>query len=214
MINYNLWTTRQHQVKEYETSRTPLLYSLPCVVHRLFVHSLCHGSLCVWRLTVLCLLRPYIAPAFYLCSRLALPCPPASCTWFSSCSWCCPLLSCQTWILCAPALSLVSVMRAAFVFVLFRACNPVSCCSCFCRSNIPAPASVLCRAPVDVLIPVCSPSRALFPFAGQAVHTPLCILGVTWRRHGSPSPAMLETWSVKPSLQAFGCTLPGLKRCR
>ena len=60
--------------------------------------------------------------------------------------------------------------------------------------------------------PVCSPSRALSPFAGQARQTPLYVLGDTWRRHVSPSPAMLETWRVKPSLQAFGHTLPGLGR--
>ena len=48
--------------------------------------------------------------------------------------------------------------------------------------------------------PVCSPSRTLSSFAGQAGHTPLCVLGVAWRRHLSPSPAMLETLRVKPSL--------------
>ena len=37
MINYILWMTRQYPVKENEGSRTPPLYSLPCVVHRLFV---------------------------------------------------------------------------------------------------------------------------------------------------------------------------------
>ena len=109
-------------------------------------------------------------------------------------------LSCQTCILCAPALPPVSVMRAAFVVVLVPACNPVACCTCFCRRHIPVLTSALCVTPVVVLIPVCSPSRTLFPFAGQAGHTPLCVLGVTWRRHVSPSPAMLETWSVKPSL--------------
>ena len=197
------------------------------------------------------MLRPDVAPALFLSSRPVLPCPPASCPWFSSCSWCCPLvgfdpfssctlekftsprcsallastlpmravhfkvvrleihdshcfipvcLSCQTCILCAPALPPVSVMRAAFVVVLVPACNPVACCTCFCRRHIPALASVLCLTPVGVLIPVCSPSRTLSPFAGQAGHTPLCVLGVTWRRHVSPSPAMVETWSVKTSL--------------
>ena len=48
--------------------------------------------------------------------------------------------------------------------------------------------------------PVCSPSRTLSSFASQAGRTPLCVLGFTWRRHASPSPAMLETWRVKPSL--------------
>ena len=165
-----------------------------------FTVSSCHGSLRSWRLTVLSLLRPDVAPAFFLSSLPALPCPPASCSWFSSWSWCCPCLSCQTCILCAPALSPVSVMRAAFVVVLVPACNPVACCTCFCRRHVPALASALCLKPVGVLIPVCSPSRALFPFAGQAGHTPLCVLGVTWRRHVSPSPAMLETWSVNRSL--------------
>ena len=37
MINYILWMTRQYRVKENEGSRTPPLYSLPCLVHRLFV---------------------------------------------------------------------------------------------------------------------------------------------------------------------------------
>ena len=123
-------------------------------------------------------------------------------------------LSCQTCILCALALPPVSVMRAAFVLVLGPACNPVACCTCFCRRHIPVLASALCLTPVGVLIPVCSPSRTLSPFAGQAGHTPLCVLGVTWRRHVSPSPAMLETWRVKPSLWVFGRTLPGLGRGR
>ena len=104
-----------------------------------------------------------------------------------------PCLSCQTCILCAPALSPVSVMSDGFVVVLVPACNPVACCTCFCRRHIPALASALCLTPVGVLIPVCSPSRTLFPFADQAGHTPLCVLGVTWRRKVSPSPAMLET---------------------
>ena len=37
MINYILWMTRQYQLKSNQGSRTPPLYSLPCVVHRLFV---------------------------------------------------------------------------------------------------------------------------------------------------------------------------------
>ena len=55
-------------------------------------------------------------------------------------------------------------MRAAFVVVLVLvfACNPVSCCTCYFRRPIPALASVLCLTPFGVL-PVCSPSLALFP---------------------------------------------------
>ena len=152
----------------------------PCIVYLVwFTVSLCHGSLRAWRLTALSLLRPDVAPAFSWSSRPALPCPPASCPWFSSCSWCCPCLSCQTCIL---------------------SCSPVACCTCFCRRHIPALASALCLTPVGVLIPVCSPSRTLFPFAGQAGHRPLCVLEVAWRRHVPPSPAMLETWRVEPSL--------------
>ena len=90
-------------------------------------------------------------------------------------------LSCQTCILCAPSLSPVSVMHAAFVVVLVPACNPVACCTCFCRRHIPVLASALCLTPVGVLIPVCSPSRTLSPFAGQAGHMRLCVLGVAWR---------------------------------
>ena len=44
MINYILWMTRQYRVKENEGSRTPPLYSLPCMVHRL---SVSWQSLCV-----------------------------------------------------------------------------------------------------------------------------------------------------------------------
>ena len=36
MINYILWMTRQYRVKD-EGSRTPPVYSLPCVIHCLFV---------------------------------------------------------------------------------------------------------------------------------------------------------------------------------
>ena len=53
-----------------------------------------------------------------------------------------------------------------------------------------------------------------FPSARQAGHTPVCVLGVTWRCHVSPCPAMLEAWSVKPSLYSFGHTLPCLGRGR
>ena len=90
----------------------------------------------------------------------------------------------QTCILCVPALSPVSVMRAVFVVVLVPACNPVSCCTCSFRP-IPALASMLCLTPVGALIPVCSPSLLLFSSACQAEHTPLCVFGVTWRRHVS-----------------------------
>ena len=37
MINYILWMTRQYRDKENEGSRTPSLYSLLCVVNRLFL---------------------------------------------------------------------------------------------------------------------------------------------------------------------------------
>jgi len=64
----------------------------PCIVYRMwFTDSSCHGSLCAWRLTVLSLLRPDVAPAFFLSSRPALPCPPASCPCdcaMSYDSWC------------------------------------------------------------------------------------------------------------------------------
>ena len=89
-------------------------------------------------------------------------------------------LSCQSCILCAPALPPASVMCAAFVVVLVPACNPVAYCICFCRRHIPVLASALCLTPVGVLIPVYSPSRTWSPFAGQAGHTPLCVLGVAW----------------------------------
>jgi len=180
VINYILWMARQYRVKENEGSRSPPWYS-------------------AWRLMVLSLLSPAVAPAFFLSSRPVLPCPPPSRPWFSSCSLCCPCLSCLTCILRATVLSPVSVMRAAFVVVLVPACNPVACCACSCRRHVPALVSPLCLPPDGVLIPICSPSRTLSPFAGQAGHTLLCVLRVTWRRHVSPSPAMLEAWSVKPS---------------
>ena len=191
--------TRQNRVKENEGSRTSPLFSLPCVVHRLFVswQPLCVAIDGVVLAETRC--RPCLLLVF-------TPCAPLSVCLFALGSLrvlmlpLSPCLSCQTCILCAPALPPVSVMRAALVVVLFPACNSVACCTCFCRRHVPALASVLCLTPVGVLIPVSSPSRTLFPFAGQAGRTPLCVLGVTWRRHVSPSPAMLATWRVNPFL--------------
>ena len=171
----NLWMTRQNRVKENEGSRTPPWYSLPCVVQRLFVS---------WQPSFMAIDGVVFAetrcrPCLHLAFTPALPCPPASCPWFSPCSWSCLCLSCQTCILCVPALSPVSVMRAAFVVVLVPACNPVACCTYFCR-HVPALASASCLTPVGVLIPVCCPSRTLFPLpARRGIR--LC---ASWGLHG------------------------------
>ena len=175
----------------------------PCIIYLVwFTDSLCHGSLCAWRLTVLSLLRPDVAPAFFLSSRPALPCPPASCPWFSSCSWCCPCLSCLACILCASALSPVSVMRAAFVVVLV----PVSPCLYPCSVlhlflSSPCPCSCVCVVSYACWCP--HPCMQSYPYLVSlcrpgGAYASVC-LGVVWRRHVSPSPAKLETWRVKPS---------------
>ena len=79
---YPAWMTRQ--IPEEKTTG---LEPHPCIVYPVeFTFSVCHGNLCVERLTVLSLLRPDVAPAFFLSSRPALPCPPASCPWISPCS--------------------------------------------------------------------------------------------------------------------------------
>ena len=158
MINYILWMTRQYWVKENEGSRIPPLYSLPCVVHRLFLswqpsYVAVDGVVLVETRRRSCLLLIFTscAPLSTCLLPLVLRAPgvvPASC---------------QTCILCAPALPPVSVMRAAFVVVLVPACNAVACCTCFCRRHVPALASALCLPPGGVLIPACSPSRTLHP---------------------------------------------------
>ena len=66
--------TRQYRVQENEGFRIPPLYSVPCVVLRLFVSW--HPSCMVMALSFL---RPDVAPAFLWSSRPALPSPPASC---------------------------------------------------------------------------------------------------------------------------------------
>ena len=146
------------------------------------------------------MLRPDVAPAFFLSSRLALPCPPASYIWFSSCSRCCPCLSCQTCILCAPVLPPVSVMRAAFVVVLVPACNPVACCTCFCRRHIPALVSELCFTPVGVLI-VHSSLYAVLPVPCFPLPARRDIrLCVSWGLHGDAMfPRLRRCWRLEVS---------------
>ena len=194
MINYILWMARQYRVKENEGSRTPPLYCLPLyclpsVLHRLFVS--CQPS-CV-AIDGVVLAETRCCPCLLL---VFTPCAP-----LSTCL--APLVLVVLLVLplpVVPDLYLVcacSSSRVCDACCVCRrprpACSPVACCTCFCRRHIPALASALCLTPVGVLIPVCRPSRTLFPFAGQTGHTPVCVLGVTWRRHVSPSPAMLET---------------------
>ena len=173
MIHYILWMTRQYRVKENEGSRTPPLYSLPCEDQRLFVscQPLCVAIDGVVLAATRC--RPCLLLVF-------TPCTP-----LSTCLL--PLVLVGLLVLhltvvpdlyigCACSSSRVCDACCVCV-VLVPACNPVSCCTCFCRRHVPALTSALCLTFVGVLIPVCSPSRALFLFAGQAEHTPVCLGG-------------------------------------
>ena len=169
----------------------------PCVVYLVwFTVSLCHGSLCAWRLTVLSLLRPDVALAFFLSSRPALPCPPASCPWYFSCSCCCSCLSCQTCILCAPALAPMFVMCAAFVVVLVPACNPVACCTCFCRRHVPALASAfVLRLLVSSSLYAVLPGTCLPLPARRGIR-----LYVSWVLHGDAIvPRLRRCWRLGES---------------
>jgi hypothetical protein len=108
-------------------------------------------------------------------------------------------LSCQTCILCAPALPPVSVMRAAFVTVLVPACNPVACCTCFCREHVPALASALCLT-IDSWCP--HPCMQSFPYLVSlcrpgGAYACMCLRSCM----ATPCfPVSGETWRVKPLL--------------
>ena len=94
----------------------------------------CYGSLGAWRWMVLYLLRPDVISPLPSSCRHALHSPVHLH----------PALGSLRDPGVAPAcrarpvsLSPVSVMHAAFVVVLVHACNPVACCTCFCRRHVP-----------------------------------------------------------------------------
>ena len=63
MIKYILWMTHRYRVKEKEGSRTPLVYSIPCVDHRLFVSWHCvRGCYYYYKEIVLLLLLLLLLP--------------------------------------------------------------------------------------------------------------------------------------------------------
>ena len=141
--------TRQYRVKENEGSRTPPLYSLPCVVHRLFMS---------WQ------------PSFVAIDVVVLAetrCRPCLLLVFTPCA---PLPTCllplvlfvllvlplpvvpDLYLVCACSSS--RVCDACCVCRRPRPClYPVACCTCFCRRHVPALASALCLTPVGVLHP-------------------------------------------------------------
>ena len=73
-------------------------------------------------------------------------------------------------------------MRTVSGVVLVPACNPLSCCTCLLLVRILALVSGVCHAPVVTVIPVCSPSPAVFFLFILTFGTYGCVcLGVTWR---------------------------------
>ena len=105
-------------------------------------------------------------------------------------------LSCQTCILCAPALPPVSVMRAAFVVVLVPACNPVACCTCFCRRHVPALASAfVLRLLVSSSLYAVLPGTCLPLPARRGIR-----LYVSWVLHGDAIvPRLRRCWRLGES---------------
>ena len=83
--------------------------------------------------------------------------------------------------------------------VLVPACTPLSCCTCSLTFPIPALASVVCPANAVALIPLVHLCLRSTQPGRRGIR--LC---VSWESHGGAmyplSPAMLENWSVKPSL--------------
>ena len=75
---------------------------------------------------------------------------------------------------CLPALPDVCVQR---VRIVHGSCVPALLSLVHLH-----PALGSLHAPDVAPNPICRPSRTLSSFAGQAGHTPLCVLGVTWRR--------------------------------